>query len=297
MPIHTNTITIRLGHSPDPDDAFMWWPLIEVDGQPPQLDTGRFRFETVTDDIESLNQRAVNGELEITAISCAQYPQVKQHYALTACGASLGDGYGPKLVARRPMTLEELAASTHSIAVPGRRTSAYGTLALMLNRAEYPHEVVPFDQIIDRVAAGDSDVGLVIHEGQLTFEDADLHLIADLGVWWQQQTKLPLPLGGNAIRRSLETDGGPGTLAQITTLLRQSVEHAMAHRERSLAYAMNFARDISPQRADQFVEMYVNRWTLDFAETGRTAVNTFLQRLHELGVCADPNPVDFVAAE
>jgi 1,4-dihydroxy-6-naphthoate synthase len=296
MPTDTDPITIRLGHSPDPDDAFMWWPLIEVDGQPPQVDTGRFRFETVTDDIESLNTRAVHGELDITAISCAQYPQVKQHYALTACGASLGDGYGPKLVARQPMTLEELAANTPTIAVPGRRTSAYGTLAMMLDRAAYPHAVVPFDQIIDRVSDGAYEVGLVIHEGQLMFEDADLHLLADLGVWWQQQTTLPLPLGGNAIRRNLEDVYGAGTLVEITRLLRQSVEHAMAHRDRSLAYAMHFARDITPQRADEFVAMYVNRWTLDFAATGREAVTTFLQRLHDLGVCDDPKPVDFIAA-
>ncbi|NNM26079.1 MAG: ABC transporter substrate-binding protein, partial [Phycisphaerales bacterium] len=188
------THLLRLGHSPDPDDAFMWWPLTAADG--PFIDPGPYRFEAVLDDIESLNARAESGELEITALSCAQTPRVQDRYVLTSCGASVGDGYGPKLVARRPMTLEEVGQVT--IAVPGERTSAFGGLCLMLGRNAFRYEVVPFDQIIDVVAEGRCEAGLVIHEGQLTFADAGLHLIEDLGVWWRRRSGQLLPLGVNA---------------------------------------------------------------------------------------------------
>jgi 1,4-dihydroxy-6-naphthoate synthase len=286
----------RLGHSPDPDDAFMWWPLLEVDGHPPRLGAGRFRFAAVAQDIETLNRRSEQGDLEITAMSCAQYPHVKGRYALTACGASLGDAFGPKLVAKRPMTIEQLKSSGNIIAVPGTRTSAFAVACLLLGGGGFRHEVIPFDEIIQRVAEGAFDAGLVIHEGQFTFEQAGLHLIEDLGAWWSGRHGLPLPLGVNAIRRDLDERYGRGTLTEVTTLLRRSVEYALAHREESLAYALGFARGIPAEVADEFIGMYVNRWTIDFGPTGRRAVQVLLESLHEAGLAPDPGAVDFVAA-
>lgn len=281
----------------------MWWPLFELDGEPPWLQTGRFRFEPVMEDIESLNRRSTTGDLEITAMSCAQFPHVADRYALTACGASMGDGYGPKLVTREPMTREEFLARELTIAIPGRRTTAYSALVILAatsKRQEVrtpelpvgatvrhqpitPHEV-PFETVIERVASGGYDAGLVIHEGQLTFEQAGLHLVADLGAWWMEVEGLPLPLGVNTIRRDLEDAHGPGTLAEVTALLRQSVEYALEHREASIAYALRFARGMPAELADRFVAMYVNRWTLDFGDVGRSAVRRFLKRCHEHGL-------------
>jgi len=288
---------IRLAHSPDPDDAFMWWPLLAVDGEPPTLDTGRFRFEVVVEDIETLNRRSEDGDLEITAMSCAQYARVHSRYALTACGASLGDGLGPKLVARNPCVLEDLAvggAVGGEIAVPGERTSAFGALNLMLGAGAFNHCVVPFEEIIDRVAAGEFEAGLVIHEGQLTFGDAGLHLVEDVGAWWGRRTGLPMPLGVNAIRRDLEDEHGAGTLVEITGTLLRSVQHALAHRPRAVEYALRYARDMGAERADTFIGMYVNAWTLDFGRTGREAVARFLAALHDAGVVPDPGRVDFI---
>lgn len=287
---------LRLGHSPDPDDAFMWWPLLHLGDGPSRLETGDFRFDAVPADIEVLNARSEAGDLEITAMSCAQYPRVRRDYALTACGASLGQGYGPKLVAGQPATLAALAAEDPLIAVPGLRTSAFGTLSLMLGAATFRHEVVAFDEIIGRVAAGEFDAGLVIHEGQLTFEEAGLHLVEDLGAWWGRRHGLPLPLGVNAIRRDLERRFGEGTLATVTATLRRSVEYALAHRAESIRYALEFARDMGRDLADEFVSMYVNRWTLDFGDDGRQAVRLFLGELHRAGLAPDPGVVDFVAA-
>jgi 1,4-dihydroxy-6-naphthoate synthase len=287
---------LRLGHSPDPDDAFMWWPLLELDGRPPRLDTGRFRFDAVAEDIETLNRRSEQGDLDITAMSCAQYPHVKDAYALTACGASLGEAVGPKLVAKRPMTIEELTSPHAIIAVPGTRTSAFAVAGLLLGAGRFGYEVLPFDQIIQHVASGAFDAGLVIHEGQLTYEQAGLHLIVDLGAWWSRQHGLPLPLGVNAIRRDLPRRHGAGTLQEVTGLLRQSVEFALAHREESLAYALGFGRGIAADVADEFISMYVNRWTIDFGPTGQRAVRTLLQSLHAAGLAPEPGAVDFVAA-
>ncbi|MCZ6837419.1 MAG: ABC transporter substrate-binding protein [Planctomycetota bacterium] len=288
-------ITIRLGHSPDPDDAFMWWPLFVLDGAPPRLDTGRFRFEPVMQDIEMLNRRSMSGELEITAISVAQYPQVKDTYAFTSCGSSMGDGYGPKLVAREPMmTLEDLKDPGVVIAVPGVRTSAFATTSLMLGAGAFKYEVVEFDRIIEAMVKGDYQAGLIIHEGQLTYADSGLHLVEDLGHWWTKKTNLPLPLGGNVIRRDLETLYGQGTLQDVTTLLAQSLEYALGHREESIAYAMDYARDMGTDRADQFVSMYVNKWTLDFGPMGRKAVSRFLNEVHAIGLGAHPGEVDFI---
>jgi len=286
---------LRLGHSPDPDDAFMWWPLLEQGGNPPRLDTGRFRFQAAPQDIEALNLLSDRAELEITAMSCAQYPHVKDRYALTSCGASMGEGYGPKLVAGRPMTIEDLRSPDAVLAIPGERTSAFGAVSLLLGAGSFRHEVVPFDQIIPAVAAGRFPAGLVIHEGQLTYAAAGLHLIEDLGAWWSRRRGLPLPLGVNAIRRDLEDRYGAGSLGQVTALLRRSVEYALAHRAESIDHAMGFARGVEARLADEFVRMYVNRWTVQFGPTGQAAVKAFLAALHETGLTPEAGEVDFVA--
>lgn len=294
-PQNARNITLRLAHSPDPDDAFMWWPLFELNDKPPRVDTGRFRFVPVMQDIETLNQRSASGEMEITAISVAQYPHVKDIYAFTSCGSSMGDNYGPKLVSRQPMSLEDMQASPTKVAVPGERTSAFGTLSLMLGKGGFPYEVIPFDRIIDVVVSGDFPAGLIIHEGQLTFEGAGLHLVADVGQWWTGKTNLPLPLGGNVIRRDLEEAHGPGTLREITGLLVRSLEYALAHREESIAYALGYARNMGAARADKFISMYVNKWTLDFGEQGRAAVRAFLGELAKADLAPDPGKVDFIS--
>jgi len=295
MSVETKPI-LRLGHSPDPDDAFMWWPLIERDGGPPAIDTGRFRFEIVAEDIETLNHRSDAADLEITAMSCAQYARVQSQYALTACGASMGDGYGPKLVAREGVTIEDLTDERSVIAVPGERTSAFGCVSLRLGPGSFRYEVVPFEEIIDRVAGGDFAAGLVIHEGQLTFPDAGLHLLEDLGAWWTRREGLPLPLGVNAIRRDLDAAHGAGAMKEITGILLRSVEHALANREESIRFALEYARGIAPEVADRFVSMYVNRWTLEFGPEGRRAVLVFLTALADAGLVPAPSEIDFVAA-
>jgi 1,4-dihydroxy-6-naphthoate synthase len=285
---------LRIGHSPDPDDAFMWWPLLEVDGAPPRLDTGPFRFEAVLEDIESLNRRSATADLEITAMSCAQYPFVRDRYAITACGASVGDAYGPKLVARAPGRPEDVCDAGTVVAVPGTRTTAFATLSLMLGPGRFRYEVVEFDRIIEAVASGQHEAGLVIHEGQLTFAEAGLHLLADVGSWWTGRHGCPLPLGLNTIRRDLEQQHGPGALSRITGLLQQSVEYALAHRAESVDYALRFARDMGADLADEFIGLYVNRWTLHFGDGGRAAVQQFLGALHEAGLAPEPGPVDLV---
>ncbi|MCA9295317.1 MAG: ABC transporter substrate-binding protein [Phycisphaerales bacterium] len=285
-------IELRLAHSPDPDDAFMWWPLFSLDGAPPALETGRYRFTPITDDIQSLNERALTGDLEITAISCAQYPQVKSTYALTACGSSMGDEYGPKLVAPKMCTIDELRTSRPRIAIPGRHTSAFATASLLLGPDSFEGVSVPFDEIIDRVADGGFDAGIVIHEGQLTFADAGLHLVVDLGAWWTAETGLPLPLGANVIRRDLDARYGDGTLIEVTTVLRESIDHALANRAASVRYAMQFARGMTEELADTFVELYVNRLTLDYGERGLEAVRTFLARTAAAGLTDEPGAIE-----
>ncbi len=285
---------LRLAHSPDPDDAFMWWPLLERDGSPPRVDTGRFRFETVQEDIEALNHRAGEGELEITAMSCANYPKVADRYAITSCGASMGDHYGPKLVARPGFALEDLQRGGGRLAIPGTQTSAYAAVRLMLGASRFEAVVVPFETIIERVADGSFDAGIVIHEGQLTYRDAGLELLADLGAWWSGQEEVPLPLGINAIRRDLEAQFGPGTLQEVTATLLASVEYALAHRDESVAYALNFARGMSSELADEFVSLYVNRWTLDFGEDGREAVRRFLLAGSVAGILPPCERLDFI---
>ncbi len=263
---------IRVGHSPDSDDAFMFYALAHD-----KLDTGGLRFVHQLEDIETLNQRAVRGELEVSAVSIHAYAYLADKYALLASGSSMGDNYGPKIVATLPYTLDELKMLT--IAIPGERTTAALTLKLCLGR-DLKTTIVPFDQIIPAVLEGKVDAGLIIHEGQLYYPEKGLQQIIDLGVWWQQETGLPLPLGGNVVRRDL----GAERIEQIARLLRHSIEYALSHREEALEYALSFARDLDPALADRFVGMYVNEWTVDYGPRGREAVRTLLSRAHEAGL-------------
>ena len=273
---------ITVGHSPDPDDAFMFYALAHD-----KLDTGGLQFRHELQDIETLNRRALRGELEVTAVSIHAYAHLLDRYALLPSGCSMGDRYGPMVVARRPMGVEELKSAR--IAVPGTLTTAYLALRLLLPGG-FAHEVVPFDQIIAAVAAGKYDAGLIIHEGQLTFQNQGLHLVVDLGVWWQGRTGLPLPLGGNVVRRDL----GPDVIRQISRLLKESIRYALAHRDDALAYALKYARDMDKSLADRFVGMYVNDWTLDYGERGREAVRRLLQEGYRAGVIPNPVNVEFV---
>lgn len=274
---------IRLAHSPDPDDAFMFYALARG-----KLDTGQLHFEHFLRDIQTLNEWARHGKMELTAISFAAYPHVKQRYALLNCGASVGEGYGPMVVAREPMKINELRG--RQIAVPGRMTTAYLTLNLLLGADAYQPVVVPFDQILARVAGGQVDAGLVIHEGQLTYEKLSLQRVVDLGQWWHQQTGLVLPLGGNAIRRDL----GPKVIGQVAALLEASVRYALSHRGEAVEYALAFGRDLDRRLAERFVGMYVNEWTVDLGELGRRAVGELLARAHAAGLVPDPQPIDFI---
>jgi 1,4-dihydroxy-6-naphthoate synthase len=278
---------ITVGHSPDPDDAFMFYALAHD-----KLDTGNLRFRHELQDIETLNRRALRGELEVTAVSLHAYAHLLERYALLPSGCSMGDRYGPMVVARRPMRLEEL--KDVRFAVPGTLTTAYLGLRLLLSSLGKPaapaHEVVVFDQIIDRVAAGEYEAGLIIHEGQLTFQNQGLHLVVDLGVWWQERTGLPLPLGGNVVRRDL----GAEVIAQTSRLLKESIRYALAHREDALRYALRYARDMDWALADRFVGMYVNEWTLDYGPRGREAVRRLLDEGHKAGVIPSPVAVEFV---
>jgi 1,4-dihydroxy-6-naphthoate synthase len=273
---------ITVGHSPDPDDAFMFYALAHD-----KLDTGDLAFRHELQDIETLNRRALNGELEVSAVSIHAYAFLAGKYALLPSGCSMGDRYGPMVVTRKPLTVGDLRSIT--IAVPGTMTTAFLTLRLLLP-GEIKFEVIPFDEIIPAVAAGKFDAGLIIHEGQLTFQNQGLHLIIDLGIWWQDKTGLPLPLGGNAVRRDL----GAATMAQISRLLKESIRYALAHRQDALSYALKYARDMDRGLADQFVGMYVNDWTLDYGPRGRVAVARLLEEGHRAGVIPHAVAVDFV---
>ena len=270
--------TIRVGHSPDSDDAFMFYALTHD-----RLDTGRLRFVHQLEDIETLNRRATRGELEVSAVSIHAFAYLADRYALLASGASMGDRYGPTLVTREPMTLEDLRGRT--IAIPGKLTSAYLTLQLCMGK-DVPVMLLPFDQILPAVAAGDVPAGLLIHEGQLLYGDKGLHKVLDLGQWWYEQTSLPLPLGGNVVRKDL----GEALVLKIAGLLKQSIHYALEHREEALTYALAYARDLDPKLADRFVGMYVNHWTVDYGPRGREAVRQFLGRAAEAGLV--PGPID-----
>jgi 1,4-dihydroxy-6-naphthoate synthase len=278
---------IRVGHSPDADDAFMFYALAKN-----RIDTGRYRFEHELVDIETLNRRAFAAELELTAVSVHAYAYLTDRYLLCSCGASMGDRYGPIVVARKKRSLESLKQA--SIAVPGELTTAYLALRMCLN-ADFPHVVVPFDKILDAVRAGEYegqpiDAGLVIHEGQLTYAEEGLELILDTGQWWFEQTNLPLPLGANAIRKDL----GKDAIRDVHRLLKQSIEYGLEHREEALGYAMGFGRGLEHSRADQFVEMYVNQWTIDFGPRGRQAVARLLDLGYKAGVLPKPVVPEFV---
>jgi 5,8-dihydroxy-2-naphthoate synthase len=274
---------ISLAHSPDSDDAFMFCGLARG-----KVDAGGLEVTHVLTDIETLNREAMQGKHEVTAISFHAYPHVADKYALMPCGGSIGDGYGPLLVAREPLAPADVISRT--VAVPGTLTSAY--LALKLFAPNVDTRVVAFDKILDEVREGRADVGLIIHEGQLTFGGHGLHKVLDLGAWWLQETDLPLPLGGNAVRRDL----GPDLMARLTRIVRETVRYSLSHRKEALEYAMTFARGMDPKIADRFVGMWVNDMTIDCGERGRRAVQTFLDRGHAAGIIPRRVLVDFVEA-
>ena len=287
-----NEQLLRLGHSPDPDDAFMFYGLAKD-----KFPTGRYRFEHVLQDIQTLNQRAMKGELEITAISLHAYPYVADKYALTSCGSSMGDDYGPMVIAREPMDLKALKGKR--IAIPGKLTTAFLTMQLALEPIigkvgeAYDVEVVMFDEIPAAVRDGKFDAGLIIHEGQLTFKTMGLHLLLDTGVWWKQQTGLPLPLGGNCIRKDL----GQRAMQEVTDILKQSIQYSLDHRAEAVEYALQYGRDLDRGLADTFVGMYVNHWTLDYGDRGREAIDKLLAAGAKAGIVPAIGKIDYVTAK
>ena len=275
------TKTIRVAHSPDSDDAFMFYAL--ADGQ---IDTQGLSYVHELQDIETLNGRALRGELDVTAVSIHAYAYLSDRYALLPHGASMGDGYGPMLVAKTPMAREDIAGKR--VAVPGMMTSAY--LALKLFQPDFVPVVVPFDQIDNTVIAGEVDAGLLIHEGQLTYKDDGLHLIADMGAWWLDKTGLPLPLGGNVIRKDMPRD----VQKKVSRHLRASIAYGLDHRKNALDHAMRYARGLDRSKADAFVGMYVNDWTLDYGDRGRAAIRLFLEEGVKSGIITRPVTVEFI---
>jgi 1,4-dihydroxy-6-naphthoate synthase len=276
-------VLIRLGHSPDPDDAFMFWGLASG-----TVDPDGFEFEHVLRDIQTLNEWALEGRLEVTAISLHSYPFVQDRYMLLPHGASMGSGYGPIVVARRPMAWAELADV--EIAVPGRMTTAFLVLRLALG-SEFRFREVPFDEIIDEVVSGRADAGLLIHEGQLTYGHHGLHKVVDLGEWWLLDTGLPLPLGANVARRDL----GAENLRRLSEILHDSIVAGLGQREAALEYAMQYGRGLDEGLADRFVGMYVNELTQDYGDEGRQAVTELLRRGEEIGAFPGPVQVEFVS--
>ena len=272
---------IRVAHSPDSDDAFMFYALAAG-----KIDTDGIAYEHELQDIETLNRRALRGELEVTAVSIHAYAYLADRYALLPHGSSMGDGYGPRLVARGPRSRDSLSGAR--IAIPGTLTTAY--LALRLWQPDFVPVPTPFDQIEDVLERGDVDAGLLIHEGQLTFQDRGLYLLADMGEWWFQETGLPLPLGGNVIRKDL----GPELIATISRHLHASIAYGLEHRANALDHAMQYARGLDTRRADTFVGMYVNDWTLDYGERGRAAVRLLLDEGHKAGIIPHAVTVEFV---
>ena len=277
----TSPSTIHLAHSPDSDDAVMFYA--RADGQ---IDTQGLSYVHELQDIETLNGRALRGELDVTAVSIHAYAYLSDRYALLPHGASMGDGYGPMLVAKTPMTREDIAGKR--IAVPGMMTSAY--LALRLFQPDFVPVVVPFDQIDKTVIAGAVDAGLLIHEGQLTYKDDGLHLIADMGAWWLDKTGLPLPLGGNVIRKDMPRD----VQKKVSRHLRASIAYGLDHRKSALDHAMRYARGLDRSKADAFVGMYVNDWTLDYGDRGRAAIRLFLEEGVKSGIITRPVTVEFI---
>ena len=272
---------ITIAHSPDSDDAFMFYGLATSKVRVPGL-----KFTHTLTDIETLNRKAMQGVYDVSAISFHAYPYFQDKYALMSCGGSVGEQYGPMVVASRPLGSDELPRL--KVAVPGKLTTAY--LALKLFCPKIQTAVVPFDRIIPEVVAGKYEAGLIIHEGQLTYESSGLSKVLDLGKWWYEQTQLPLPLGGNAIRRALGRD----LIGTVSGALRDSIQYGLDHRDEALAYAMQFARELDTQKADRFVGMYVNERTLDYGADGKEAVKRLLEMGHRAGIIPDPPNVEFV---
>ncbi|MGI9104130.1 MAG: menaquinone biosynthesis family protein [Terriglobales bacterium] len=279
--VSTKTRSITVAHSPDSDDAFMFYGLATNKVSVPGL-----KFTHTLADIETLNRKAEQGVYDVTAISFHAYPYIQDNYALMSCGGSVGEGYGPMVVAAKPFSIAEIKAVR--VAVPGTMTTAY--LALKLFAPKIDTVVVPFDQIIPQVLEGKHEAGLIIHEGQLTYAKSGLHRVLDLGQWWRDKTGLPLPLGGNVIRRGL----GPELIASVSAALRRSIQYALEHREQALEYALQFARDLEPQQADKFVGMYVNERTLDYGKDGREAVQLLLEMGWKAGIIPHQPKVEFV---
>lgn len=277
------TIPICVGHSPDPDDAFMFYALARE-----LIDTGPYRYTHEMADIETLNRRALAGELHVSAISIHSYPWVRDKYALLACGCSMGDGYGPMVITRSPMTLADLRDKV--IAVPGERTTAFLALNLCMGRGTFQHRVIMFDEIPNAVERGEVDAGLIIHEAQLTYQRQGLHKVIDVAEWWGEQTDLPLPLGGNVVLRSL----GDKAMRDVAKQLRAAIEYGLEHRREAIAYALQFGRGLDNDLTDRFVEMYVNKWTVDYGERGRRAVRELLARAYREGMVPDPGEIEFI---
>ncbi len=283
--VTTDSHTFTIGHSPDPDDAFMFYAIAAE-----KIDLRGYRFRHQLEDIQTLNERATRGELDISAISIHAYAYVSDKYALLPCGASMGDGYGPLVVTPNEMQpanpRQWLAGKT--IAVPGTMTSAF--LALQLYLSEFKHAVVPFDQIFDDVKTGRTDAGLIIHEGQLTYARGGFHKVVDLGQWWKEETGLPLPLGGNVLRKNLPRE----TKRDLATIMRESIEFGLAHRDEAVQHSMPYARDMDSALASKFIGMYVNDYTRDYGERGREAIRRFLDAARAAGYIKRDLAVEFV---
>jgi len=276
-----------LGHSPDPDDAFMFYAIAKN-----KIDLRGYRFEHRLEDIQTLNERATRGELHISAVSIHAYAYVADKYALLPCGASMGDGYGPIVIRKRPTLNADIDPGEQLrgcvIAVPGRMTSAY--LALQLYLGDFKHVVVPFDQIFDAVNAGRADAGLIIHEGQLTYAKSGFTKVVDLGKWWTQETGLPLPLGGNVIRKDIPAD----IRHDLLEIMRESIDFGLAHRDEAVQHALPYARDMNEKLADKFIGMYVNEFTRDYGEKGRAAIRRFLGDARSAGYIGTLGEIEFV---
>ncbi|MEY2482747.1 MAG: 1,4-dihydroxy-6-naphthoate synthase [Verrucomicrobiota bacterium] len=280
-----------LGHSPDPDDAFMFYAMAEN-----KIDLRGYRFEHRLEDIQTLNERALRGELHISAISIHAFAYVSDRYALLPCGASMGDGYGPLVVTANREGLADDASDDHirawlrcrTIAIPGKMTSAY--LALQLYLGQFEHVVVPFDQIFQAVKEGRADAGLIIHEGQLTYEQSGFTKVVDLGEWWKRETGLPLPLGGNVLRKDIAL----AVQRDLLAIMRESIDYGLAHREAAVAHSMPYARDMDASLAGKFIGMYVNDFTRDYGDTGRKAVREFLKQAHQRGYIEKVPTIEFV---
>jgi len=281
-------MNISLGHSPDPDDAFMFYAMAAG-----KISLGPYHFEHILQDIQTLNERAGRGELDVTAVSIHAYAHLTRDYALMPCGASMGDNYGPMIVSRRPL-IPRCELPGLRFAVPGTLTSAFLALQLFLGRpaGDIDFVVVPFDRIFDALREGRADAGLIIHEGQLTYQEEGFHLNEDLGAWWFQETKgLPLPLGGNVIRKAL----GPDHCRAITRIVQESIRYGLEHRRDGVRHALPLGRGLDEARADRFIGMYVNELTVDYGERGRAAIREFLGRAHQRGLIPEPVELEFVA--